>query len=245
MIAMKLFTPAFLIALTFFSSCRQEPKPTLVYPTDSTSQVEEQVLVKDTTLILTGELPIYFDSTNHLLFPIGPIKLTQRSSKIYFGSGSSGNSSFSIGYLSGNTFSGDLDNVMIQHLDSSTFRPLFEKEIKIRSFQFLKSIRKLTKQNWIVLSITDRDTNNDGKLDDEDIESLYVSDINGTNKVKLTPEFHELLDWQVLDVNKRLYFRTIEDSDRNGKFDKQDIIHHFYLQLDNLNDGVKEYFPLL
>ncbi len=73
---MKLFTPAFLIALIFFSSCRQEPKPTLVYLIDSTSQVQEQVLIKDTTLILTGELPIYFDSTDHLLFPIGPIKFS-------------------------------------------------------------------------------------------------------------------------------------------------------------------------
>ena len=241
---MNLFSPAFLIVLTIFCSCRQEPKPTLVYPADTTSQVQEQVLIKDTTLILTGELPIYFDSTEYLLFPIGPIKLSQRSSKIYFGSGSSGNSSFSIGYLSGNTFSGDLDNVMIQHIDSSTFRPLFENEIKIRSLQFLKSIRKITKENWIVLSITDRDTNNDGKLDDEDIESLHASFINGKNMVKLTPEFHELLDWKVLEMNKRLYFRTIEDSDRNGNFDKQDIIHHFYYQLDKLDQEVKEYFPL-
>ena len=225
--------------------CRTDPKPTVVYPKDSTEQVTEKQLVVDTTLVLTGELPVHFDSTDYLLFPIGPIRVYSRgSSKIYLGSGSSRDKFFSIGYLSGTKFTGKLDNVMIQHLDSSNFRPLTSQNIKIRSFQFLESIRKRTDLQLVVLEVTDRDTNKDGALTYDDIESLYLSYLNGVNFKKLTVEFQELLDWKILAINKRLYFRTLEDTDKNGEFNKKDKIHHFFVELEDNEFKVVEYDPL-
>lgn len=229
-----------------FWSCISDPKPTVVYPKDSTNKVGEQPLIVDTTLVLTGELPVYFDSTDYLLFPIGPIRVYSRGdNKIYYGSGSSGDKSFSIGYLSGTTYTGNLDNVMIQHLDSTDFRPITDKVIKITSFRFLESIRKRTKQQLVVMTVIDIDSNNDGKLTSEDIESLYVSNLNGKNLKKLSIELQELLDWKILGINKRLYFRTLEDIDKNGEFNKKDKIHHFYVELENEEFNVIEYDPLI
>lgn len=234
------------IASLFFWSCNSNPKPTVVYPSDSTDQVTEQKLIVDTTLVLMGELPVYFENTDYLLFPIGPIRVYSRgNNKIYFGSGSSDDNSFSIGYLSGTTFTGSLDNVMIQHLDSTEFRPITDQVLKIKSFRFLESIRKRTKQQLVVMTVIDRDTNNDGKLTDDDIESLYVSKLNGKSFKKLSSELQELLDWKIIKINERLYFRTIEDIDKNGEFNKKDKIHHFYVELKNEEFNVVEYDPLI
>jgi hypothetical protein len=242
---MKLLQALILLSILASWSCGTDPKPTVVYPSDSTKLLAEQQLIVDTTLVLTGELPVYFDSTEYLLFPIGPIRIYSRGSKkIYFGSGSSGDNSFSIGYLSGTTFTGNLDNVRIQHLDSANFRPITKQSLKIRSFQFLESIRKKTNLQLVVMEVTDKDTNNDGKLTDDDVESLYISHLNGKKFKKLSKDYQELLDWKILTVNKRLYFRTLEDIDKNGEFNKKDKIHHYYVKLEELETKPVEYDPL-
>ena len=241
---MKLFNLSICLLLLILS-CGSDPKPTVVYPTDSTKVEDDQKLVTDTTLVLAGELPIFFDSTDYLLFPIGPIRVYSRGdSKIYFGSGSSGDKSFAIGYLSGTTFTGNLDNVMLQHLDSVDFRPFTEQKLKMRSFKFLESIRKKTGSQIVLLEVTDRDTNGDGKLTDRDVEALYLSRLDGTSFTKVSIDFHELLDWKVLTVNRRLYFRTLEDTDKNGEFNRKDKIHYYFVKLDQPEFKAIEYNPL-
>ena len=239
----SLQTIAILISLALWS-CGNESKPTIVYPNEAKND-EKVPTALDTTLFLNGELPIHFKKTDYLLFPIGPIKVSTRGlTKLYSGSASNGDLSFNIGYLSGSSYSGDLDNLKIQHLDSSNFRPITNQKLKIRSLELLESIQKEAGLNIIVMRITDYDTNNDGELNNEDVESLYLSHISGKNFKKLTIDYHELLDWRVLEVNKKVYFRTLEDIDRNGEFNKKDKIHHYYVSLENEAFDIVEYFPL-
>ncbi len=61
------------------------------------------------------------------------------------------------------------------------------------------------------------------------MEALFVSNINGMDFHKLTPELQELIDWEIIKIQNRLYFRTIEDIDRNGEFNKKDKIHYFFV----------------
>jgi hypothetical protein len=95
----------------------------------------------------------------------------------------------------------------------------------------------------MVMTVTDRDTNGDGELSDQDIESLYLTQLNGDNFKKLTFELQELLDWKIININKRLYFRTLEDIDKNGEFNQKDRIHYFYVSLLNSEFQVIEYNP--
>lgn len=240
---MKKFALITFISIVLLFSCNTEEKPSLVYPEDGSNTQTEQELLKDTTLVVTGELPIYFDSTDYLLFPIGTLELSNRGGRLLYGSGT-GDISFSSGYLNGISYSGSLDNIMIQHIEASDFRPLTDNILKIRGFHFLKALKKKTNMNLIVLEVTDKDTNRDGRLNDKDIESLFISEISGQGFKKLTPAFHELLNWKVLEVNNKLYFRTLEDSDRNGMFNNKDKIHHFYTALDDPQFQVIEYDPL-
>ena len=131
-----------------------------------------------------------------------------------------------------------------QHIDKSNFVSLTDNQIKIRSFTFLRSIFNSTKKQILIYSVTDKDTNKDRKLNDNDIESLYISDIDGLNFNKLSPEFHELIDWQVMDIQNRIYFITSEDIDKNGEFDKSDQLHYYYADLTKDNNTVIEYNPI-
>ncbi len=234
------------MSLLFFYSCGTGQKPVLAYPIDGQEDITDQQLIVDTTLTVTGALPVYFDSTDYLLFPSGPVKIsTKGRGNIYTDAANIGDVSFTLGYLNGLAFTGDLDNIMVQQLGTSNFEPLTNKTIKIRRFEFLSSIRKRVGLQLLVMEVTDQDTNRNGRLTDNDIASLYISDLEKQRFVKLTPELHELLDWKVLTINERLYFRTLEDSDKNGVFNKNDKIHHYFLNLKEGQFTPIEYNPLI
>lgn len=228
-----------------FISCGKDPNPTVVYPNDSTTTITRQRLELDTSLVIASGLPIHFDSTDYLLFPTGPVKFYGRGSKLdILSSSSTGGSSYSVGYLSHTTFQGDIDNIMIQKLGSNDFAPISEDILKIRSFRFLSSIQKSTKKQLLLLLVTDRDTNNDAVLNNQDLESLYLYDLEKTQLLKLSPNLHKLIDWKTLKINNRIYFRTIEDLDKNGKFDEKDKIHYYYVDLQGSELSTNEYFPI-
>jgi hypothetical protein len=72
------------------------------------------------------------------------------------------------------------------------------------------------------------DTNKDGKLDTSDIKALYLSKISGEKFTKISSDFQELIDWKLIESN-RLYYRTVEDTNKNGQFDKKDVVIYYSL----------------
>lgn len=230
------------ISIFVLISCQSEPNPTIVYPSEEGEEGLAPVLPPDTTVVLVGELPIYFDSTDYLIFPVGSVKLNrQQRRSIYTDFASAGGDVFSPGYLNGPDYTGRFDDLIFQHLDSTEFRSISQQTIKIRSFRFLASVFRKTKRQLLLLTVTDRDTNRDGQLSNQDIESLYLYDMAQGRFVKLTEDLQELIDWKILEVNNRLYFRALEDTDKNGEFDQQDKIHHFYLDFDQQEFKPREF----
>ncbi|MCF6352779.1 MAG: hypothetical protein L3J06_07200, partial [Cyclobacteriaceae bacterium] len=210
---MKQNAPLFILLVIIALACTNADKPKVVYTQNST----EKGLIVDTAAITMANLPIHFDSTNYLLFVVGKTHSYERDSKTYIGSGSSGSKSFSVGYFDGESVRGDMDNLKFQHIDSIHIRTLTTEQIKIRSFYFVHAIT-----NVILLEIIDKDTNQDHQLTSEDVASLYIATPSGTKFIKLSPNGHQLLDWELVSAANRVYFRTIEDVDRNGTFDKKD-----------------------
>jgi hypothetical protein len=35
----------------------------------------------------------------------------------------------------------------------------------------------------------------------------------------------------VIESNNRLYYRTVEDTNKNGQFDKKDVVNYYYIDL--------------
>ncbi len=227
--------------LIFFTSCRNNEKPKVTYIENR--ETENQELKKDSTLIEIADLPIHIDSTKYLIHPIGEYKIfTSRSS--YFSSSSYGSGSFSVSGFSRYEISGNLYNLRFEDIESEQTRLLTDKNIRIKSVQFLHEIFEKTNEQFLVYRVLDKDTNRDNMLNDSDISTLYISNIDGTNFTKLTAEFHELIDWNALPIKNRLYFRSVEDSNKNGDFDKEDQVSYQFIDLSDKEWKVKLYKPL-
>jgi hypothetical protein len=106
-----------------------------------------------------------------------------------------------------------------QKTDSDSIRPLTDKPVLIQTATYLKSVLIELKQ-IMVYTMFDADTNRDGKLDSSDIKSLYLSEISGKRFTKVSMDLQELIDWKLIDSKSRLYFRTVEDTNKMGSLIK-------------------------
>ena len=229
------------LGLIFLTSCGNNEKPKVIYPENGNNEIQE--LIKDSTLIEIADLPIHIDSTNYLIHPIGEYEIYGSRSN-YFSSSSYGSGSFSVSGYNRYEISGNLYNLKFEELNSEKTRMLTEKNIRIKSVRFLNEIFEKTGQQILVYRVLDKDTNRDEKLNGFDISTLYISNINGTNFTKLTTDFHELIDWNVIPIKNRLYFRSAEDSNKNGDFDKEDKIYYQFIDLSDKQWKVKQYRPI-
>ena len=119
-----------------------------------------------------------------------------------------------------------------------------ENRIQIQTVTYPQSFSESSKKQILVYTLTDEDTNRDGKIDSKDIKSLYVSQINGSDFTKLSPDFQEVIDWNIIVVQGKLYFRTIEDINKNGAFDKNDTVHYYFVNLLDKEWVALEYNPI-
>jgi hypothetical protein len=135
-----------------------------------------------------------------------------------------------------NEITGYLQNLKFQEIGSDSLYVLSDKVMQIERVSYLKNNKML------VYVLADADTNQDGLIDSNDIKSLYISSELGKNFTKISTELQELIDWKHIESSNKLFFRTIEDANKNGEFDKKDKIHYHVV---NLKDNkVSEYFPL-
>ena len=226
----------------FMTACGNSEKPKVIYPENENTEAAE--LKKDSTLIEIADIPIHIDSTKFLIHPIGEYKMYGSRGKTYLGSSTHESGSFSISNYNRYEITGNLHNLKFQHLDSETLTPLTTKNIRIKSITFLREIFDNTKKQILIYRVLDKDTNRDNRLDDNDVEALYISNIDGSEFQKLTTEFQQLIDWQELGIKNRIYFRSIEDSNKNGEFDKEDKVHYQYLDFTNDERLIKKYDPI-
>ena len=198
-------------------SCKEETETPKVIYEEGKTKVEAEV--KDTSSIKVADLPILMEGTKYLIHPIGDVRVYDSNSKVY-GSSKTNQVSYAISNYNRFEITGYLDNLNFQHIDSTTVKPLTDKKIQIQTATFLDGIAAKTKKQIMVYTLVDSDTNKDGKINQNDIRSLYLSNITGEKFTKLSEEFKELIDWNVIEAQNRLYFRCIEDINKNGAFDK-------------------------
>ena len=229
----------FLIVSLAFVSCKKEEqeKPKVIYETKS--QAKPQI---DTTKVVVADLPVHMEGTNMLIFPIGDLNFNKKNSKSSYKY--EGDVSYTISNYGEYEITGYLDNLKFQEIGKDTIVSLTDKPVLIQSATYLKNHADKTKQQLLVYILQDLDTNKDNKLDVDDIKSLYVSSIDGKNFTKLTSDFQELIDWKYIAVKNSLYFRTIEDTNKNGEFDKDDKTHYHLVDLLSKEWKAVEYNPI-
>lgn len=226
-----------LFLLTILVSCKEETeKPKVIY--SNSTKVKEQPK-QDSTQVEIADLPIQMQGTNYLLHPVAGLNISGGNSK-----SNVNGVSFKISNYSEYEITGYLRNLKFQEIGSDSIKALTDKPILIQTATYLKSVSDKAKQQVLVYSLADLDTNKDDKLDVNDIKSLYISEISGNRFTKISADFQELIDWNLIESKNRLYFRTVEDTNKNGQFDKDDVIHYHYLDLSNKEWKVFDYNPI-
>ncbi|GGD29679.1 hypothetical protein [Flavobacterium orientale] len=230
---------SFVLLLTI-GCAKEKEQPKVIYEANKPTVVESKI---DSSNIRIADLPIYLEGTSYLIHPLGDIRVYQNNSRSY-SSGKTNTISYSISNYNRYELTGYLENINFQHKDSTSLHLLTTKKVQIQSVTYPFDFAEKTKRQLLIYSLVDMDTNRDGNLDSNDIKSLYISNIDGTNFTKLSVAFHELIDWNIVDVKNRLYFRTTEDINKNGAFDKNDAVHYQFVDLLAKEWTVETYNPL-
>lgn len=233
----------FLCLIYLCISCGQENKPKFSYDEEGAAAV-----VIDSIRVMMGDLPLQIDSLDYLIHPVGKFNLYETSG-FYSnfgtsgGSGSSGNYSV-LNHAGPDTFWGELYNLKFQPISSDSLFSLTHKHIRIYSLSFLREVFEKTGKDHLLYRVNDEDTNRDGKVDRLDLNTLYISRTNGQDFLKLSHPAQEVIDWRYIPARNRVYFRSIEDSNRNGKFEEEDRLHYFYIDFNAEDLSPVEYFPV-
>lgn len=233
-----------LVTMIILSCSNNEQQPRIVYDQTDEDQTEEK---QDSFLMQVMDLPIQFDSTNVLLHPIGELIEYSGGGRKFSYSSSSGKSyvKTKISQHNRHSLSGSIKNIKFEDIETGTINTLTDKGILIQSANFLYNFSQKTGKQLLVYSVYDKDTNKDKKLDRTDLESLYISRIDGTGFQKLNAENQEIIEWKVLTATEKLYFRTVTDTNRNGKFDKGDSFQNYQVDLNRTANFKAEQYTLL
>jgi hypothetical protein len=236
---MKKLFPYIVLLITFLASCKKQEieKPKVIYEATSKSKSPVEA---DTNLVAVADLPIHMEGTNYLIFPLGNLKSGAKALKSSYDS----EEGFTVSNYGEYQITGYLQNLKFQEIGKDSIYALTDKSIVIQTATYLKALADKTKKQFLVYTLADMDTNKDNKLDASDIKSLYISDSAGNFFTKISADYQELIDWKLMENKARLYFRTIEDSNKNGEFDKEDTIHYLYLNILDKEWKAIEYHPI-
>ena len=236
----------FIIGISFLTivSCKNDTeKPKVTY--ENTSKTSKAAAKVDTTQIEIADLPIHMQGTNYMIHPVGDLNIYGGSSKVRYDSASNVNDiSFQISNYGENEITGYLRNFKFQEIGSDSLRTLTDKPVLIQTATYLRSVSEKTKQQLLVYTLADMDTNKDGRLDANDIKTLYISEISGERFTKISTDFQELIDWSLVESRNRLYYRSIEDTNKNGEFDKNDVVHYHFVELSDKDWKISDYSPI-
>ena len=179
-----------------------------------------------------------------MIHPLGDLSVYEGSAKVSYGSTNADRVSFTISNYREFEITGYLRNLKFQKVGSDSIQALAKEPVLIETATYLKSVSDKIEKQLMVYTMADKDTNKDGKVDSNDIKTLYISEIGGDKLTKLTLEFQELIDWNLIESQNRLYFRSIEDTNKNGEFDKKDVVHYNYVNLFDKEWKLTNYNPI-
>jgi hypothetical protein len=237
---MRISTIALGLSLVIVS-CGRNDKKIDYENTAGNDTLAMKTLVEDSTKVLVSDLPVHYDSTGYLIHPIGLLDPEDRTGSSLVKSGSSGS-----GYdYDSYAFSGNLTNLVFENMLTREQRILTKKALYIRSFRYLQEVNKKTGKHIIIYTVIDRDSNNDKKLDYNDLESLYLGNMDGTGFTRISKNMEEFSEGNMITEELKYYFKTLEDINRDGKYEwRHDRFHYYYIDFHTEPVKVTEYNPL-
>ncbi|MBD0403901.1 hypothetical protein [Flammeovirga sp. EKP202] len=202
-------------------SC-EESKPRLeaIENEDLTTEQIDSILAE---FKFDYESPIIIDFSNQIMIPISTELLGRRTK-----------------YSKDGYYSDDYPrywNIQFYNRKTGETRLLTEDKIRISRIHVNRDNEyeegcKVMKEK-ILYEIGDIDFNNDGKLDGEDPEYLFISENNGTNLKRISPRDEELQYFEVVPKSNQILIRTLRDINQDSIFNQQDESIWYKAELTN------------
>lgn len=169
------------------------------------------------------ENPIVLDSSNHILIPISTELLKRKTS-----------------YSKEGYYSNDFPrywNVLFYNRLTGKINLLTQKKFRISEIKAKKNNKEFEEQDVlngkILYTISDVDFNNDGKLNGKDPEFLFVSELDGSRLVRISPKNEDLVHYEIIQKSKEILIETRRDSNNDSIFDTRDELIWYKLKMKN------------
>lgn len=216
-----------LIILAFLASvlwaCKQRPK---VSPADRTVEANvETSNSKYSTINLKFINPIVLDSSDWIMYPLTIEELEETEKGLKSSSYGRQYAYWNIAFYNTESKQTRLLSDSLKMLVNS-ISP--KNEVIIQSGQ-----RKQKNVGHIYYSITTKDFTQDGKLNSDDPEYLFISDLSGQNFKQVSPDNFDLIHWQTILETNKIIIQVRKDINKDKKFDNDDEIISFIYDIDN------------
>lgn len=236
----------------FVTSCNENANPKVNYNENHTENTATNTAIfKDTTKAQVANLPVQFDSTQVLIHISGLVSIedlkkgfADRLSSSYEKQSSRYEEGFYVSSPSGDYLSGWFTNLYFDDFATNKQQLLTTDLLFISRVSYLRRPGKNKEKQYLVYSVYDKDSNKDGKIDTDDLRSLYISHLDGSGFNRITPSGHEYINGIFMGDAYRYYFITLEDINKDGYFNKGDKYHYYYIDFSGDSYSVIEYNPL-
>lgn len=224
----------FFIIFLFVSllSCDNNRPTQVVYPinfADSTGIATAKLEPIEKNLFM--DFPFAFDSSSLFIYPVRNTYDSRGSDRKISSDLMNSYQYSDWAEMSQSGASGWFYNFIFQDRNTQDLRPITDKELRFSEMIIIRDSIDQRAANTLLLQVYDQDSNQDKFLSREDLMSYYVASIDGKNLKKISPEGHLINGHIYRRRLKRLYFKTIEDTDKNGKFEKNDQRHQYYYSI--------------
>lgn len=214
---MKQLIGIFLI-IGFFSCQEDIPRIESIETEDLTSEQIDSIL---TEFKFQYESPIVLDNTNQVLIPISTELLGRRKK-----------------FSKDGYYSDEYPrywNVFFYNRKTGQSKLLTKEKIRISRIHVIRDEEEEESNkilsNKILYEIEDIDFNKDKKLNGEDPQYLFSSEINGTNLERISPLGEDLQYFEVIPKSEQLLIRTLRDTKQDSIFNREDESIWYHVKL--------------
>lgn len=128
--------------------------------------------------------------------------------------------------------------INIAHYDLTTekLNYLFNNPVLIKSLYYPSFVqdslyKKPITRDYYLVSVYDEDTNRDTLITKNDLRRFYYFNASATQKIQLVPSNYSVTRSQYDPMNDVMYIFANQDSNQNGKIDKDEPMHIFWISL--------------
>ncbi len=199
------------------------------------STANEQVRLKQ--VLVYGDY-IDLDSTDYLLIPLGmeTVESDERKGKIksseeYLPYDESFKN-FKYNFYSLNSI---YNNIVFYDKRTDSTHLLLQIPAMISQFYFpyYNEEYKGKKYWFLLMGIRENDSDADGYINSMDAETIYISDLSGNNRVQISPDNTQLIDWYVDAETNTILMKIREDSNDDKIFNYSDDIEIIRTSIDS------------